>query len=74
MQDQCLLQEIFSNKARTRAAYGNFTRVIGKYSRDEKIISLPNAIYKLTKLPATNLHLSEKRRIKSWQLRRHTCF
>jgi N-acyl-D-amino-acid deacylase len=45
-------------------AYGNFTRVIGKYSRDEKIISLPNAIYKLTKLPATNLHIQRRGELK----------
>jgi N-acyl-D-amino-acid deacylase len=45
-------------------AYGNFTRVIGKYSRDEKIISLPAAIYKLAKLPATNLHLQKRGELK----------
>ncbi|GAC1592671.1 MAG: amidohydrolase family protein [Ginsengibacter sp.] len=41
-------------------AYGNFTRVIGKYCRDEKVITLQNAIYKLSKLPATNLHLKKR--------------
>lgn len=45
-------------------SYGNFTRVIGKYSRDEKLISLANAIYKLTKLPATNLHLQKRGELK----------
>jgi N-acyl-D-amino-acid deacylase len=40
-------------------AYGNFVRVLGKYSRDEKIISLPEAIRKLSKLPATNLKLQK---------------
>ncbi|NCI49179.1 D-aminoacylase [Sediminibacterium roseum] len=45
-------------------AYGNFTRVIGKYTRDEKIITLANAIYKLTKLPATNLHLQKRGELK----------
>ena len=38
-------------------AYGNFARVIGKYSRDEKVISLAQAIRKLSALPATNLSL-----------------
>ncbi|MEP7081040.1 MAG: D-aminoacylase, partial [Ginsengibacter sp.] len=38
-------------------AYGNFIRVIGHYSRDEKILPLQQAIYKLSKLPATNLKL-----------------
>ncbi|MEO6611803.1 MAG: D-aminoacylase [Chitinophagaceae bacterium] len=41
-------------------AYGNFARVIGKYSRDEKILSLPEAIRKLSKLPAVNLKLKNR--------------
>src|ERR1700736_6030805 len=38
-------------------AYGNFARVLGKYVRDEKIITLPEAIRRLSALPATNLGL-----------------
>ena len=45
-------------------AYGNFTRVLGKYSRDEKIISLAEAIRKLSKLPATNLKLKNRGELK----------
>jgi N-acyl-D-amino-acid deacylase len=45
-------------------AYGNFTRVIGHYSRDEKVISLQEAIRKLSKLAATNLHISKRGEIK----------
>ncbi len=41
-------------------AYGNFTRVLGHYSRDEKLLSLAEAIRKLSKLPATNLKLSKR--------------
>jgi len=41
-------------------AWGNFARLLGKYVRDEKIISLEEAIYKLTGLPATNLKLKER--------------
>ena len=41
-------------------AYGNFVRVIGKYCRDEKAISLPDAIRKLSKLPATNLKIQKR--------------
>jgi len=40
--------------------YGNFARLLGKYVRDEKVISLEEAIYKLSKLPATKLHLSNR--------------
>jgi N-acyl-D-amino-acid deacylase len=38
-------------------AYGTFARVLGKYVRDEKVISLAEAIRKLSGLPATNLGL-----------------
>ncbi|MBX9950874.1 MAG: amidohydrolase family protein [Candidatus Obscuribacterales bacterium] len=38
-------------------AYGNFTRLLEKYVRTEKIISLPEAIRRLTALPAANLGL-----------------
>ncbi|MEO7531619.1 MAG: amidohydrolase family protein, partial [Sediminibacterium sp.] len=46
-------------------AYGNFTRVIGHYSRDEKIITLENAIHKLAKVAATNLHIQKRGELKS---------
>lgn len=46
-------------------AYGNFARVIGKYSRDEKVIPLQAAIYKLAKLPATNLKISNRGELKT---------
>ena len=45
-------------------AYGNFTRVLGHYSRDEKLISLAEAIRKLSKLPATNLKLKNRGELK----------
>lgn len=35
-------------------AYGNFARLLGRYVRDEKLITLPDAVRKLTSLPATN--------------------
>ena len=41
-------------------AYGNFSRLLGKYVRDEKVISLQEAIYKLTSLPATNLKIKKR--------------
>ena len=45
-------------------AYGNFTRVLGKYSRDEKLMSLQKAIRKLAKLPADNLKLQKRGELK----------
>ncbi len=41
-------------------AYGNFARVLGKYVRDEKIITLEEAIRRLTSLPAANLKLRDR--------------
>ena len=41
-------------------AYGNFARVLGKYVRDEKMISLPEAIRRLSALPAKNLGLDHR--------------
>jgi N-acyl-D-amino-acid deacylase len=41
-------------------AYGNFARLLGKYVRDEKLISLESAIQRMTSLPATNLGLDRR--------------
>jgi len=41
-------------------AYGNFARLLGKYVRDEQIISLAEAIRKLTSLPAENLKIRDR--------------
>src|SRR2546423_8622581 len=41
-------------------AYGNFARVLGKYVRDEKVLSLTEAIRRLSGLPATNLGLDHR--------------
>jgi N-acyl-D-amino-acid deacylase len=46
-------------------AYGNFARLLGKYVREEKIISLEKAIYKLTSLPAANLKIRKRGAIKT---------
>jgi N-acyl-D-amino-acid deacylase len=41
-------------------AYGNFSRVLGKYVREEKILTLEEAVRKLSGLPATNLGLDHR--------------
>ncbi len=43
--------------------YGNFSRLLGKYVREEKVISLEEAIRRLTLLPATNLKIKERGRL-----------
>lgn len=45
-------------------AYGNFARVLGKYVRDEKVLTLQQAVRKLAALPAENLKLKRRGRLK----------
>jgi N-acyl-D-amino-acid deacylase len=45
-------------------AYGSFARVLGLYSRDEKVFPLQEAIRRLTSLPAENLRLDRRGRLK----------
>ena len=52
-------RECSLNPSRIRA-YGSFARVLGKYVREEKLLSLEQAIRKMTNLPATNLGLAER--------------
>ncbi len=41
-------------------AYGNFARVLGKYAREEKLVSLGEAVRRLSALPASNLGLDHR--------------
>ena len=44
-------------------AYGNFSRLLGKYVREEKVIPLEEAIRRLTSFPATNLKIKQRGRL-----------
>jgi len=55
---------IFLNSSEHPRAYGNFARLLGKYVRDEKVISLEEAIRKLTSLPAANLKIKKRGSLK----------
>ncbi len=44
-------------------AYGNFSRLLGKYVREERVIPLQEAIRKLTSLPAGNLRITSRGRL-----------
>ncbi len=46
-------------------AYGNFARVLGKYARDEKVVSLQLAVFKLANLPAKHLKLQKRGELKA---------
>lgn len=41
-------------------AFGSFIRVLGKFSRDEGLFPLEEAVHKLSGLPATNLGLTDR--------------
>lgn len=45
--------------------YGNVARLLGKYVRDEKVISLAEAVRKLSGLPAENLGLKDRGLLKA---------
>ena len=51
---------VFLKSSTHPRAYGNFARWLGKYVRDEKLVPLPEAIRRLTGLPATNLGLQSR--------------
>src|SRR5665213_436246 len=46
-------------------AYGNFARLLAKYVREEHALSLPQAISRLSAMPARNLSLQDRGLLKS---------
>jgi N-acyl-D-amino-acid deacylase len=50
----------FTRSATHPRAYGNFARVLGKYVREERILTLAEAVRKLSGLPATTLELDRR--------------
>jgi N-acyl-D-amino-acid deacylase len=50
----------FTNSSTHPRAYGNFARLLGKYVREEQVISLEEAVRKLTSFPAENLGISDR--------------
>lgn len=55
---------VFLKSSAHPRAYGSFTRLIGKYVRDEKVITLQEAIRKLSSLPCDNLKIQKRGRLK----------
>jgi N-acyl-D-amino-acid deacylase len=51
---------VFLKSSTHPRAYGNFARLLGKYVREEKVISLQEAIRRLTYLPASNLKIDRR--------------
>jgi N-acyl-D-amino-acid deacylase len=54
----------FTRSATHPRAYGNFARVLGKYVRDDKVLTIEDAVRRLSGLPATNLELDHRGFIK----------
>jgi N-acyl-D-amino-acid deacylase len=56
---------VFLKSSAHPRTYGNFARVLAKYVRDERVISLQEAIRRLSAFPAETLSLSDRGRLKS---------
>ena len=55
---------VFLKNSNHPRAFGNFSRLLGKYVRDEKLITLQEAIRRLTSLPAATLSLKDRGQLK----------
>ncbi len=55
---------VFLKSSTHPRAYGNFARLLGKYVRDEKATTLPDAIRRMTSFPATNLGIKRRGSLK----------
>jgi N-acyl-D-amino-acid deacylase len=55
---------VFLSQSTHPRAYGSFARVLGHYVRDEKLITLSEAIRRLTSLPAKNLKIKGRGALK----------
>ena len=51
---------VFLKSSAHPRAYGNFARLLGKYVRVEKTVTLADAVHRLSGLPATNLELDAR--------------
>jgi N-acyl-D-amino-acid deacylase len=51
---------VFMNTNPHPRAYGNFSRILGKYVRDEKIVTMQEAIRRMTSLPAYNIGIADR--------------
>ncbi len=55
---------VFLKSATHPRAYGNFARLLGKYVREEKVISLEEAVRRLTSLPASTMKIEKRGALK----------
>ncbi|HEV2866584.1 MAG TPA: D-aminoacylase [Allosphingosinicella sp.] len=55
---------VFLNSHPHPRTYGNFARLLGRYVRDERLVPLQEAVRRLTALPAGNLGLTDRGRLR----------
>ena len=51
---------VFLESSSHPRSYGNFARLLGKYVREDKVITLADAVHRMTGLPAANLRLDRR--------------
>lgn len=56
---------VFLEQSTHPRAYGSFVRVLGKYSREENLIPLQEAVRRLSALPAKNLKIKNRGQLKA---------
>ncbi|HEX2762647.1 MAG TPA: D-aminoacylase [Allosphingosinicella sp.] len=56
---------VFLKSSTHPRAYGNFARMLGKFARDEKVMTLQEAVRRLAGLPAANLGLKDRGTLKA---------
>jgi N-acyl-D-amino-acid deacylase len=56
---------VFLKSSRHPRTYGNFARVLAKYVREERVLTLQEAIRKLAALPAATLSLTDRGMLKA---------
>ena len=54
------LTKNFTDNGTHPRAYGTFARVLAKYVRDDKVLTLPEAIRRMTTLPAAHLKIKKR--------------
>lgn len=57
--------KIFEEWGTHPRAFGTFARAIGKYSREEKLVSLQEIIRRMTSLPANNLNIKNRGKLQA---------
>jgi N-acyl-D-amino-acid deacylase len=51
---------VFLKSSTHPRAYGNFANLLGRYVREQKVISLPEAVRRMTALPAATLGIAQR--------------